>query len=56
MIECLTKFALEHFFLLQDMLGLGGGGRGQQPQMRGGPVPPQQQAHETLNRYKIITV
>ena len=27
----------------QDMLGLGGSSRGQQPQMRGGPVPPQQQ-------------
>ena len=28
---------------IQEMLGLGGSGRGQQPQMRGGPVPPQQQ-------------
>ena len=33
------------------MLGLGGSARGQQPQMRGGPVPPQQQPNETFNRY-----
>lgn len=34
------------------MLGLGGSARGQQPQMRGGPVPPQQQPNETFNRYE----
>ena len=28
---------------MQEILGLGGSARGQQPQMRGGPVPPQQQ-------------
>ena len=28
---------------IQEMLALGGSGRGQQPQMREGPVPPQQQ-------------
>lgn len=38
---------------IQDMLGLGSSGRGQQPQMRGGPVPPQQQqpGNETFNRF-----
>jgi len=35
------------------MLGLGGSARGQQPQMRGGPVPPQQQQpNDTFNRYR----
>ena len=38
---------------IQEMLGLGGNGRGQQPQMRGGPVPPQQQqpGGDSFNRY-----
>lgn len=38
-------------FNFQDMLGLGGSARGQQAQMRGGPVPPQQ-PNETFNRYR----
>ncbi|XP_068683716.1 protein transport protein Sec23A-like [Montipora capricornis] len=38
---------------IQDMLGLGGSSRGQQPQMRGGPVPPQQQqpGGDSFNRF-----
>ena len=38
---------------IQEMLGLGGNGRGQQPQMRGGPVPPQQQqpGGDSFNRF-----
>ena len=42
---------------LQEMLGLGGSGRGQQPQMRGGPVPPQQQqpGGDSFNRYAVLS-
>ena len=38
---------------MQEMLGLGGSGRGHQPQMRGGPVPPQQQQPwgDSFNRF-----
>ena len=43
---------------LQEMLGLGGSGRGQQPQMRGGPVPPQQQqpGGDSFNRYAVLSI
>ena len=36
-----------------EMLGLGGSGRGQQPQTREGPVPPQQQqpGRDSFNRF-----